>query len=189
MDNCWGNINHQPAPRCPGLRSSARRSDTAADFNECLNAVHSRVKFTREEEVDASIAFLDVHLTRLPNSRISTHIYCKPSNTNVILKRHSCQDPNTITSTFKSEICRAHRICTTPAQTKKEIDFTLEVFQDNGHKCSHLEAIRSKYVPPLEVFQDNGHKCSHLEAIRSKYVPPPTRCVVHGWQPFLPHPK
>jgi hypothetical protein len=71
-----------------------------------------------------------------------------PFNTNIILKPHSCQDPNTILSTFKSEICRAHRLCTAPSQTQKVIDFDLSVFQDKSHSCNHLEAFRRKYVPP-----------------------------------------
>jgi hypothetical protein len=148
MDDCRGVIKHQPTPRRPGLRSSAQRSDPAAAFNDCLNLVHPCVKFTREEEVDDSIAFLDVNLTRLSNGRISTGIYRKPSNTNVIIKPHSCQHPNTILSTFKSELCRAHRLCSSTIQTKEEIDLTLNVFQDNGHNRNCLKDIVKHYIPP-----------------------------------------
>ena len=51
--------------RRPGLRSStAEVTDPATEFNNCLNEVHPLVQFTREDEVEKSIAFLDVHLTR-----------------------------------------------------------------------------------------------------------------------------
>jgi hypothetical protein len=149
MDDCWCVMRYQPPPRRPGLRSSiTRRTDPAADFNDCPNAVHPRVKFMQEEEVDGTIAFLDVHLSRLPNGRISTCVYRKPSNTNIIIQPTSCQDPNIITSTFKSKLCRAHRLCTSPTQTKKEIKFTLDVFEDNGHSCQKLAFIAKKYTPP-----------------------------------------
>jgi hypothetical protein len=114
-----GVVRQQPPPRRPGLRSSTIRSDPATEFNECLNAVYLRVKLTREEEVEDSIVFLDVQLTRLPNGRITTHIYRKPSNTNTIMEPHSCQPPNTITSTFNSEICCATRLCTFHLSPKK----------------------------------------------------------------------
>jgi hypothetical protein len=128
MDDCWGVVRHQPPPRRPGLRSSTRTPDPAEAFNECLNSVHTQVKFTKEEEIDASVAFLDVHLTHLRNSRISTCIYRKPPITNLIIQPQSCQDPNTVLSSFKSEICREHNICTSPLPTQNEINFTSDVF-------------------------------------------------------------
>jgi hypothetical protein len=76
MDDCFGTHKQLPPPRRLGLHSATRHvhTDSAAAFNDCLNAVHPSVKFTREEEKDSSIAFLDVQLTHLPNSRISIRI-------------------------------------------------------------------------------------------------------------------
>ena len=92
MDDCWCLMPH----RRPGLRNTtANPSDPAADFNDCLNSVHERVQFTREEEENRSIAFLDVLVTREENLRLSTRIYRKPSNTNITIKPNSCQHPNT----------------------------------------------------------------------------------------------
>ena len=86
MDDCWCTLEYQPAPRRPGLRSDNQRVDPAAAFNDCLNEVHPRVQFTREEEEDKSIAFLDVYLTRQDNGSISTRVYRKSSNTNITIK-------------------------------------------------------------------------------------------------------
>jgi hypothetical protein len=149
MDDCWCLMRHQPLPCRPGLCSNAaQRLDPASNFNKCLNAVHPRVKFTREEEVDGTIAFLDIHITHLPNGHFSTCIYCKPSNTNIIYKPNSCQDPKIINSTFKGELCRVHCICSSPIQIQKEIDFTLNVFEDNGHDRQKLSTIAATYKPP-----------------------------------------
>jgi hypothetical protein len=135
MDDCWCVLRYQPAPRCPGLRSGAScQTDPAEDFNQCLNDVHGRVKFTQEDEVDGQSAFFDVKLTRLDNGVI-TCIHRKPSNTNIIIKPQSCQNPS-IAISFKRELCRAHRFCTSPTQAKKEVTFTLDVFDDNGHDVS-----------------------------------------------------
>ena len=149
MDNCWCLIKTPPAPRRPGLRSSdATRQNPAEDFNQCLNAVHSRVQFTREEEENDSIAFLDVYVTRHGDGTLSTGIYRKPSNTNIGLKPQSCQDPKTVVASFKGELCRCFRLCTSLEQTKKEIQLTLDLYEDNGHDRRKLQRIADEFEPP-----------------------------------------
>ena len=71
MDDCFVLMPY----RRPGLRNSTENtSDPAADFNDCLNSVHKRVQFTREEEEDRSIAFLDTLVTREENGKLSTKV-------------------------------------------------------------------------------------------------------------------
>lgn len=150
MDDCFCSLVQRPNPRRPGLRSATRlaQSDPAAAFNDCLNEVHPRVKFTRETENDGCIAFLDVHVTRLDNGRVATCVYRKPSNTNIIIKPQSCQPPQIAISSFKGELCRAHRLCSTPALLKGEIHNVLNIFEDNGHHRQSLTAIAECYSPP-----------------------------------------
>jgi hypothetical protein len=148
MDDCWCIIRHLPPPRQQGLRITSRYTDPAEAFNDCLNSVHPQVKFTRESEEDYKIAFLDVQLTRLPNGILTTQIFRKPSNTNVILKPQSCNDPRIFTASFKGELCHASRLCTSPSQTKKEDGFILDVYEDNGHNQESLQTIADTYIPP-----------------------------------------
>ena len=143
MDDCWVLMNYGR----PGLRSTSA-DDPAAKFNECLNAVHPRVQFTREEEEEKSIAFLDVFCTRENNGTISTRIYRKPSNTNLTIKPQSCQHPSTAISNFKSELCRASRICSSNEQIEKEKQFAINLFSDNGHDREKLVKIAQTYTPP-----------------------------------------
>ena len=147
MDDCWCTV--VSPPRRTGLRSGdhAERNPTA-DFNDCLNAVHSRVQFTREEEENKSIAFLDVFITREENGTLSTRIYRKPSNTNICIKPQSCQNPATTAASFKGELCRCHRLCSSPQQISKEIEHTLNLYEDNGHNREKLKKIADTYKPP-----------------------------------------
>ena len=132
VDDSWGTITSRQYLR-PGLRSNSNLTDPAQAFQDCLSSVHPRVKFTREEEIDGKIAFLDVLINRHDDGSLSTQVYRKETNTNVIICPNSCHDPATHQATFKGEMCQAMRICSSPAQAKKEIDFLLNVFEDNGH--------------------------------------------------------
>ena len=167
MDDCWCVLRYQPPSRRPGLRSDTQRPDPAASFNDCLNEIHERVQFTREEEVDKSIAFLDVFLTRQDDGSISTRVYRKSSNTNITVKPQSCQNPQTVIATFKGELCRAHKLCSTPEQTQKEIEFLLDLFEDNGHDRSKLAAIATEYRPPTTAQPKKKDRNKYTQSINT----------------------
>ena len=73
--------------------------------------------------------------------RLSTGIFRKPSNTNIGLKPQSCQNPRIVEASFKGELCRCYRLCKSTEQTKKEIQFTLDLYEDNGHDRAKLKKI------------------------------------------------
>ena len=151
MDDVWGLMKY---PRS-GLRSSTSNpSNPAIDFQTVVNSIHPRVQFTVEEEENGSIAFLDAFVTREEDGSLSTCIFRKPSNTNVMTKPQSCQHPNTVNGILKAEICRAQCICSSPDQAKKEIDHTIDLLVDNGHKRAPLEKIAHNYVPSLPKKQN-----------------------------------
>ena len=81
-----------------------------------------------------------------------------PSNTNITIKPQSCQHPKTIVATFKGELCRAYRLCSSPDQTKKEIEFLLNLFEDNGHDRRMLERLATDYTPPSTTTATNKNK-------------------------------
>ena len=101
-----------------------------------------------EDEQDGEIAFLDVHIKKESNGRLSTSVYRKPSNTNLTIKPTSCQHPQTAIATFKSELCRAYRLCSSESKTKDEINFIMDLFVDNGHDRARPEQVAAAYKPP-----------------------------------------
>ena len=168
MDDCWCTILNPP--RRTGLHNNDEQvRNPVEDFNKCLNDVHERVQFTREEEEENSIAFLDVLVTRKEDGTLSTSVYRKPSNTNICIKPQSCQAPNVAAASFKSELCRCYRLCTTPEQTQKEIEFTVNLYEDNGHKRDTLKHIADNYKPPPQkpfkkrTTQTYKQKCAAAE--------------------------
>ena len=156
MDDIWCVIKTPPAPRRLSLRSGDQlQSNPAEDFRECLNAVHPRVQFTMEEEEANSIAFLNVFITRHDDGRLTTKIYRKPSNTNIGLKPQSCQDPKIVVASFKGELCRCFRLCSSLEQTKEKIEFTLNLYVDNGNDHKMLQNKVDNYEPPQSTTRNN----------------------------------
>ena len=92
---------------------------------------------------------------------MTTKIYRKPSNTNIGLKPQSCQDPKTATASFKGELCRSHRLCSSPEQIQKEIEFVLDLYEDNGHSRAKLKKIADTYIPPTANNNNNKNKTRH----------------------------
>ena len=136
-----------------GLRSNSNNNnDPALDFKECLSSVHPRVKFTHEEEENNKIAFLDVLIERHEDGSLSTSLYRKPTNTNVLIRPESCHDPKVHAATFKGELCRATRLCSSTESLKREKAFIIQMYEDNGHDRKLLEtsSIRTT-MRPIDV--------------------------------------
>ena len=121
---------------------------TIDNFLSCLNQVHERVQFTVEYEENEEIPFLDCHIKRLPNGKVTTTVYRKSSDTNLTINPASCQHPNNITGTFKGFLCRAYRVCSTPELLKTELENLLDIWEDNGHNRAKLQQIVNTYKPP-----------------------------------------
>ena len=171
MDDCWCIMQY---PR-PGLRSTTTHStDPAAQFNECLNSIHERVQFTREEEQGNAITFLNVHVTRNDDGTLTTCVYRIASNTNITIKPNSCQHPGTAIATFKSEICQAYRLCSTQEQVNKEIEFILNMFEDNGHDRAKFKKIAEDYTPPKPGEKKNNKQKNNKKTNPGKTSPIPT---------------
>ena len=128
--------------------------------------MHPRVQFTIEEEEENSIAFLDAHITRHDDGTLTTKIYRKPSNTNIGLKPQACQDPKIVIGAFKGELCRCYKLCSSTEQSKKEIEYTLDLFEDNGHNRAELKKIADSYQPPT-----NTNKNKNKEREKTKKRP------------------
>jgi hypothetical protein len=127
--------------------------DPIEDFHQCLNAVHPRVQFTVEKEKDSTIPFLDCLLKRHISGQVITTVYRKPTETNIVIKKKSCHDPKVLIGAFKTALCRAHKICSTPELLKTEMQLLVDIWEDNGYRKEELVKFRDSYRPP-DTLQD-----------------------------------
>ncbi|BHF65557.1 hypothetical protein SprV_0200857000 [Sparganum proliferum] len=63
--------------------------DKLPGFQDLLNSIFPDIQFTREDEEDEKLPFLDVLVTRTPDGKLSTTVYRKATNTTRVLNYHS----------------------------------------------------------------------------------------------------
>ncbi|XP_057305306.1 uncharacterized protein LOC130642235 [Hydractinia symbiolongicarpus] len=103
---------------------------TEDTLNE-LNNIHSKVKFTAEEEKDDQIPFLDCLIMRKDDNTVKTKVYKKPTHTGQYTNYTSNQPLHVKLSTIKTLTRRAKTICTEEADLKEELNYIQKTMQLN----------------------------------------------------------
>ena len=135
-------------------------------FLEFLNGLHQNLKFTYELGPD-QLAFLDTYI-RLPTDSdvVSSTVYRKPSNTNVILNYSAICPQAWKLGLITCFINRAYTVCSTWKLFDGEIERLKSIFSSNGY--------------PLQFFE----KC--LNSFLTKKLSMNTNRIVSVDQEFIP---
>ena len=96
-----------------------------------LNIQHPKIKFTREEEHNNQISFLDVLVTRRGN-KFTTSVYRKPTNTNRYTPFFSHHHPRVKSGTIRCLAERARKICDQEV-IQEEMKHLNNAFRMNGY--------------------------------------------------------
>ncbi|XP_072406376.1 uncharacterized protein [Chiloscyllium punctatum] len=101
--------------------------------HQIINATFTGIRFTREEEKDNQLPFLDVVVQRTPNGEFTTKVYRKATHTDQVLNYES-NHPNTHKrSCIRTLFKRATTHCSTPELQKEEEEHLCKVFAKNGY--------------------------------------------------------
>ena len=88
-----------------------RSSHEAHEFHQILNSIHPSLKFTREDEEEDKLAFLDINISR-KGQQLLRSIYRKKTFTGLYIRYDSFCPRHHKLATIKSLASRAKRICT-----------------------------------------------------------------------------
>ena len=120
----------------------------ANDFLVILNSQDPRVQYTMEtEDSNKNLGYLDLNVCNDYSGSYDFSVFRKEAITNVQIKPNSCINPHISEGVFKGFVARAHRLCS-PKNLKNEMEFLVDVFTENGHERSNLEAIVRNYALP-----------------------------------------
>ena len=93
-----------------------KSKDEADKILEFLNSLHKTIKFTMEKQLNDSLNFLDVKLTRNMDGSISTSTYRKPTFTGVMLNWNSLTSIKYKKGLINCLLGRSNKICSSNEQ-------------------------------------------------------------------------
>ena len=134
-------------------------------FLEFINTIHNNIKFTIEKEVDKSINFLDLTITRENNTH-NFSIFHKPSYTDTVIHSTSCHP---IQHKFASFHSMLHRLLTVPLQTinfNKELNIIKQIAVNNGYNPNIIDKLlkqklyktATQMIFPTSIDRTNNYK-------------------------------
>ena len=121
------------------------------DFFSWMNGQHRCIKFTKEEEVNGVLPFLDVLVTREESGQISTSLYRKPTFSGLYLKWDSFVPLQFKRGLVNSLIHRSWNICSTYEKFHQEVEFIRSILAANGYPINFINSCVKKYLDRLYV--------------------------------------
>ena len=106
---------------------------------EHINNLHPQTQFTKEEENNSSLPFLDTLVQRNHDKTISVKIYRKPTHTNQYLKYTSHNPTSTKQSVITALFDRADNVVSNEKDKIEEKHHILAALQQNGYPKEFIQ--------------------------------------------------
>ena len=126
-----------------------RRPEQIDKFFHYINQRHPNIKFTKENETDNALNFLDLNIEKcFENNGVYFRIgiFRKPTFTGLGLNYHSFTFLNFKINNIKTLIFRAFRICDGWASFHNEMNFLRHYFETNGYPGSVFYDVLRKFL-------------------------------------------
>ena len=122
-----------------------------SQFVTHLNSVHDTIKFTCEHSLH-SVDFLDITIQMTPTNRLSTTLFCKPTDTHNYLLYSSEHPRHLLNGIPYSQFLRVRRICSDSSEFKRNAMMLSSHFIRRGYP-KHL--VESAYNRSLALNRDD----------------------------------
>nr|VZI20302.1 unnamed protein product [Spirometra erinaceieuropaei] len=143
------------------------KKDMLQHFHCLLHAVFPDIKFTREEEQEQQLPFLDVLVRRNLNGELETTVYRKATNTTKLLSFHSNHPVAHKRSCVKTLFKRIQTHCSKPEDRAREARYLLDQFVLNGYprafisRCLRGRHQRTRTSTPPTIW----HSLSYIKGV------------------------
>ena len=129
-------------------------------FLKYLNSKHSNIKFTCENEVNDSLPFLDIRLSK-ENGKLKTSVYRKPCFTGLATNFSSFTPFIYKMNLISTLLFRAWKICSSPLIFKSEIEFIKNYLTQNNYPIKLIENSIDRFLkrhqnPPNPTPRNEG---------------------------------
>ncbi|BHF79535.1 hypothetical protein SprV_0702265600 [Sparganum proliferum] len=123
-------------------------------FHSLLNAVFPDIKFTREEEQEQQLPFLDVLVRRNLNGELETTVHRKATNTTQLLILHSNHPVAHKRCCVKTLLKHIQTHCSKPEDRAREAHYLRDQFVQNGYpsRCLRGRHQRTRTSTPPTIW-------------------------------------
>nr|VZI25429.1 unnamed protein product [Spirometra erinaceieuropaei] len=112
--------------------------DKLSGIQDLLNSTFHDIQFTREDEEDEKLPFLDVLVTRTPDGELSTAVYRKATNTTQVLNYHSNHPLVHKWGCVRALFDRVKTHCSEPEGRMQELRHLRDQLTRNGYPNSYI---------------------------------------------------
>ncbi|BHF75791.1 hypothetical protein SprV_0501888800 [Sparganum proliferum] len=126
------------------------KKDMLQHFHSLLNAVFPDITFTREEEQEQQLPFLDALVRRNLNGELETTVYRKATNTAQLLSFYSNHPVAHKRSCVKTLFKRVQTHCNKPGDRAREARYLRDQFVQNGSRRAFKVAAYAVATRELE---------------------------------------
>ena len=116
------------------------------DILQTINNTTKNIKFTKEEEQDNKLAFLDVLITKTDNGTLTTQVYRKKTHTDQILNYNSNHPTQHKVSCIKTQFNRIDTHCNTDQSKQDERKYLYSTFYKNDYPLRRISSPRTKLL-------------------------------------------
>ena len=121
------------------------KKDKTEDILHTINNTTSNIKFTKEEEQNNQLAFLDILLTRTEDGTIQTQVYRKKTHTDQILNYNSNHPTQHKISCIRTLFNRINTHCNTEHAKTEERKFLYSTFTKNNYPIHFINKVLTRH--------------------------------------------
>ena len=111
-----------------------------------MNKCHPNIKFTMELEINNTVPYLDILITRHSNGKLTTKVYRKPTYTGLYLRWDSFVPKQYKKGLVKCLLNRTWHICSSVENFDQEVDFIRSILAKNGYPLNFIDTITKNFI-------------------------------------------
>ncbi len=116
-------------------------------FHKIINSMNASIKFSREEEQKNQLPFLDVLVQRHRDGKINTSVYCKSSNSDIVLHYSSKHPTSHKRLCVKTLFDCVHLYCSDRITLFQERSYLLNMFRNCVYLLSFIRCSMRHKTP------------------------------------------
>ena len=159
---------------------------------QIFNSIHPNLKFTKEEENERKLLFLDALITKT-SIGIETTIYKKPTFSGLYTKWDSYTPIKYKRNLINNLLHRVHQICSSFALLHKEFNQISLALEKNGYPKNflnkHINRFMEKHygkdIPKETIFKDPRVKEFFMQLPFIREISPQTEKEINSFLPSL----